>query len=134
MFRIKWRLWNSPYKILKLLITRTSEFNFDFHKNMLLVIVYLQNNDVSCAQPTQNSNFLKRLYPDLSNRKAKVSSDSCWTQWMQQDRKINSQFQLFWISYSIGFHSSILSFKNWRTELADVPILWTMVLQRLILV
>ena len=39
--------------------------------------VYLENTDVSGVLRTQNKNLPKRPYPDVSNGKTSVISDSC---------------------------------------------------------
>ena len=48
-----------------------------FVKIYYLVSVYLKNTDASFIRLTQNSNLPKRPYPDVSNGKANISSDSC---------------------------------------------------------
>ena len=70
---------NISYIILKLFIGRANEFAFDvrFVRICYLVSVYLENVDVSYVCPTRNSNLTKRSYPDTSNGKTNISSDSC---------------------------------------------------------
>ena len=66
LFRIKLRLRNTAYKILKLCITRESEFDFDLDKSILfsqrLLIKHQRFLCPSCK---------------TSNGKSKTSSDSC---------------------------------------------------------
>ena len=75
-----------------------------------LASVYLENTDVYCVRPTRNSNLSKSAFPDVSNGKANISSDSYYCNEFNQDRKINSRVGLFRTINSTGLHRLLLSF------------------------
>ena len=77
----------------------------------------------------------QRTYPNVSIRKAKISSDSCRSNEYNQYKKINSHVQLFRTFNSIWFHVSVtvMSLIQQRREVHNMPIFWTMVLQWLFL-
>ena len=75
LFRIKWRSVNTYYNILKLFISRASEFNFDIRRDVLFSQRLIGKRRPSLGPSDKKQQSFNEVVPLVITRKA--NSDWC---------------------------------------------------------